>query len=99
MPLKKIYNMIFDINVTTLTIKARLIAGERRTHLPKESVYSSVVWRESVHLSFLAAALNKLDILAGNIQNTYINAPTKERVYIMCDRDWWLVVNSFTSPL
>jgi hypothetical protein len=44
-------------------------------------VYSSVVSRDSVHLAFLIAALNDLEILSADIQNAYLNAPTKERIY------------------
>jgi hypothetical protein len=34
--------------------------------------------RDSVRLAFLAAALNDLDVLAADIQNAYLTAPTKE---------------------
>ena len=30
---------------------------------------------------FLVAALNNLNILSADVQNAYLNAPTKERVY------------------
>ena len=81
-------NMIFDVKMMTLTRKARLVAGEHRKDPPKESVYSSVVSRESVRLAFLVAALNDLDILAGDIQNAYLNAPTNEKVYIICGKEF-----------
>ena len=72
--------IIFDIKMTTLTRKSRLIAGGHRTYPPKESVQSSVASSESVHLIFLAAALNILYILATDIQNIYFNSTTKEKV-------------------
>jgi hypothetical protein len=40
--------------------------------------YSSVVSRESVQIMFLIAALNDLDVLACDIQDAYLNAPTQE---------------------
>ena len=43
--------------------------------------YVSVVSRESVRISFLLAALNNLEILAGDIGNTYLNTMTTERIY------------------
>jgi hypothetical protein len=43
--------------------------------------YSSVISCDSVRLAFLIAALNDLEILLADIQNTYLNAPTKERIY------------------
>ena len=48
---------------------------------PKDMVYASVVSRDSVRLAFLLAALNDLDILAADVQNAYLNAPTTEKVY------------------
>jgi len=57
------------------------MAGGHQTDPPKESVYSSVVSKDSVRLFFLLAALNDLDILAADVQNAYLNAPTKERCY------------------
>ena len=73
-------HMIFDIKMD-LTRKARLVAGGHMTDEPKESTYSSVVSRDSVRLAFMIAALNDLDILSADVQNAYLNAPTKEKVY------------------
>lgn len=38
--------------------------------------YSSVVSRESIHIAFLLAALNKVDIMVTDIGNVYLYAPT-----------------------
>jgi hypothetical protein len=46
-----------------------------------ESVYSSVVTRESVRIMFLVTALNDLDILGADVQNACINVKTSERCY------------------
>jgi Reverse transcriptase (RNA-dependent DNA polymerase) len=73
-------HMIFDIK-SDLTRKARFVAGGNQTEEPSESVYSSVVSRDSIRIAFTIAALNGLKILAGDIQNAYLNAPTKERCY------------------
>ena len=74
-------HMVFDIK-SDLRRKARLVAGGHKTDPPKESTYSSVVSRDSVRIAFTIAALNCLDVLAGDVQNAYLNAPTKERTYI-----------------
>ena len=50
---------------------------------PKESVYSSVVSRESVYLAFLAAILNCFDFIVAYIQNAYSEAITKEMINIV----------------
>ena len=71
-------HMVFDIK-SDLRRKARLVAGGHKTD---PSTYSSVVSRDSVRIAFTIAALNGLDVLAGDVQNAYLNAPTKERTYI-----------------
>jgi hypothetical protein len=48
-----------------------------------DSVYSSVVTRESVRIMLLFAALNDLDILGADIQNAYLQAETKEKIWFM----------------
>jgi hypothetical protein len=75
-------HMIFDVK-SHLTRKARLVAGGHQTDPPKESTYSSIVSRDSMRIAFTLAALNGLDVLAGDIQNAYLNAGTKEKVYTM----------------
>jgi Reverse transcriptase (RNA-dependent DNA polymerase) len=72
--------MVFDIKVD-LTRKARIVAGGHMTDVPKESVYSSVVSRDSVRIALTIASLNQLDVLAADVQNAYLNAPTKEKTY------------------
>jgi len=72
-------HMVFDIKIGDLTRKARFVAGEHKTDPPKDPTYLSVVSRDSIRIAFLVAALNDLDILAADVQNAYLNAPTKER--------------------
>ena len=48
---------------------------------PFSMTYASVVSNDSVRLAFLVAELYDLDILAGDIHNTYLNAPIKEKVF------------------
>jgi hypothetical protein len=73
--------MIFDDVKLDLRRKARYLAGGHQTDPPKDMVYAGVVSRDSVRLVFLLASLNDLDILAADIQNAYLNAPTTEKVY------------------
>jgi Reverse transcriptase (RNA-dependent DNA polymerase) len=74
-------HMIFDVKAETLQRKARFVAGGHLTDPPKDTTYSSVVSRDSVRLFFLIAALNDLDVSSCDVQNAYINAPTKEKVW------------------
>ena len=73
-------HMIFDVKMD-LTRKARLVAGGHQTDPPKESMYSSVVSRESIRIAFTLEALNDLDVLSADVQGAYLNAPMKEKVY------------------
>ena len=60
-----------------LTQKARYVAGGHLTDPPPSMTYESVVVRETVRISLLFSSLNDLNILAGDIQNAYLNAETK----------------------
>ncbi len=51
------------------------------TDPPPSISYSSIVSRDSVHIAFLIAALNGIHILAIDIENAYLNATPRERVY------------------
>jgi len=57
-------------------MKAWLVAGSHVTDPPTNLTYSSSVSHDSVHIAFLVAALNDLDILAADIGNMYLNAET-----------------------
>jgi hypothetical protein len=76
------HNIIFEIKMD-FTRKACLVAGGHKTTPPTQLTYSSVVSRESVRLGFLVAALNDVDIVAADVGNAYLNATTKEKVYII----------------
>jgi Reverse transcriptase (RNA-dependent DNA polymerase) len=49
----------------------------------KDTTYSSVVSQDSIRIAFLIAVLNDLDILAWDIQGAYLNAQTKELIYMV----------------
>ena len=68
--------------------KARYVAGGHLTDPPSSMTYSTVVSRESVRIAFLIAALNNMNILAGDIQNAYLNAPTSEKLYFIAGKEW-----------
>ena len=53
------------------------------TKPPLSMTFSTVVTRESVRIDFLLAGLNKLDVQAADICNTYLNAPCRELIWIV----------------
>ena len=71
--------IIFDVKMD-LTRKSRFVAEGYLTNHPTSVTYASIVSKESVKTTFLLAALNNLEILAGDIGNAYLNAITTEKI-------------------
>ena len=63
--------------------KARLVAGGHMTDPPSEEAYSSVVSIKGMRMCILLAELNKLKIMAGDVGNAYLEAKTKEKIYVI----------------
>jgi hypothetical protein len=61
--------------------KARFVANGNETEAPPSMTYSSVVSRDSVRIALLVAALNDLKLLSCDIQNAYLSADCRERIY------------------
>ena len=79
--------LIFDVKMD-LTRKARYVAGGHLTDPPSSLTYASIVSRETIRIAFLIAALNDPKILTGDIQNAYLNAYTKEKIYFRAGNEW-----------
>ena len=80
-------HLIFNVKFN-LRRNARYAAGGRLTSIPTSMTHSSVVSRESVRIAFLIAALNELEVWAIDIQNVYLNATTKEKVWFIAGDEW-----------
>ena len=63
--------------------KARLVAGGHLTPDPIESIYSGVVSIRSVRLVIFLAKLNILEVWGADIGNAYLEAKTKEKLYVV----------------
>ena len=75
-------HVIWDIKLgENFRRKARLVAGGHVTETPSSITYSSVVARDSVRIALTIAALNGLDILSCDIQNAYLTADCREKIY------------------
>ncbi len=70
----------FDIKMEYFKRKARLVAGGHKTEAPGTITYASVVSRETVRIALKLAALNDLQVKAGDILNASITAPVKEKI-------------------
>ena len=80
-------HLIFEVK-PDLCWKARYVAEGYRSKPPTAMSYASVVGRGSVRIGFLLATLNNLDVLAGDIQNAFLNAPCAEKVYFIGGPEW-----------
>ena len=69
-------HLIFDLR-PDMTRNARYFSGGYLTDFPTYMTYSSVVSRDKVHIGFLMSILNNLDVLARDIQDGFLEAPTK----------------------
>jgi hypothetical protein len=83
-------HIVFDIKMD-FTRKAWFVAGGHTTEAPSSITYSSVVSRDSIHLAFLIAALNDINIMSCDLENAYLNAPCREKIWfeggIECGED------------
>ena len=63
--------------------KARLVAGGHLTPDSIESIYSGVVSIRSLRLVIFLDKLNNLDVWGADIGNAYLEAKTKEKLYVV----------------
>ena len=74
-------HMIFGVRLgENFRRKERLVGRGHTTTAPASVAYSSVVPRDSVRIALTIAALNDLDILACDIQNSYLTAVCIENI-------------------
>ena len=62
---------------------ANLVAGGHLTLDPIDSIYSGVVLTRSLRLSIFLAKLNNLKVWGADIGNAYLEATTREKIYIV----------------
>ena len=75
-------HMIFDIKMgENFRRKACMVAGGHMNESPSSITYSSVVSRDSIRITLKIAALNGLSTLACDIQNAYLTAPYREKIW------------------
>ena len=63
--------------------RARLVADGHLTDTPLDSVYSGVVSLRSLRLVIFLAELNDLELYSSDVGNAYLEAETREKVYII----------------
>ena len=63
--------------------KTRLVADGHLTKEPMETVYSGVVSLRKLRLAMFLAELNNLELWGADVGNAYLQALTREKVYIV----------------
>ena len=58
------------------------------TETPKCMTYSSVVGRETVSIALTIAALNNLQVKAGDVMNAYVKAPCSEKIWTVLGKEF-----------
>ena len=75
-------HVIYDVKLgENLRSKTRLVAGGNVASVPSTMRHSSIVLRESVRLTLLAAAINELDVLSCGMQNADLSALRREKMH------------------
>ena len=74
--------MIFNIKLgENFRRKAIMVSGGHTTKTTSSVTYSSVVSRYLVQIMLMIAALNDLDLQDADIENTYLTAPCREKIW------------------
>ena len=68
--------------------EARYVADRHKTDIRLESVYSGVVTLRGLRIVIFLVELNFLDLRATYIGNVYLEAKTKEKVYIITGKEF-----------
>lgn len=68
--------------------KARLVADGHLTEKPIETIYSSVASTRSIRIVIFLAVLNGLKLWGADIGNAYLEALTKELIYILAGAEF-----------
>jgi hypothetical protein len=75
-------HLIFDVKMgENFRRKARFVAGGHTTDVPSVLTYASVVLCDSVRIALTIAALNGLKLVACDIQNAYLTADCREKIW------------------
>ena len=77
-------HIVFDVKLgENFRRKARYCADGHKTGAPASVTYSTVVSRDSVRILLTIAALNELKVLGADVQNAFLTAPNKEKVWMV----------------
>ena len=77
-------HVFFDIKLgENFMRKARYYADRHKTESPAALTYSTVVSWDSVKIILTTAATNKLKVMGADVQNAFLTAPCKEKIWLI----------------
>ena len=81
-------HLIYDVKIEEFRRKDQLVAGGHMTETPKCMTYSSVVGQETLRIALTIAALNNLQVKAGDVMNAYVTAPSSENIWTVLGKEF-----------
>ena len=78
----KVHHLVFDVKYD-LRRKARLVAGGHVTPPTYDNAYSGIASLRNIRICLLLAKLNGLEMCAADVGNAYLEAYTKEKLYVI----------------
>ena len=82
-------HLVLDVKLD-FTLKARWVKDGHWSPESTTLAYAGVVSRESVRVGLTYSALMDLYVMASDIQNAYLQAPSSEKYFIICGADFGL---------
>ena len=76
-------HLVWDFKMD-FTCKAHWVLDGHKTPNPVGSMYAGVVSHESICIAFTYATLNRLNVCVADIRNTYLQALSSQKDYIIC---------------
>jgi Reverse transcriptase (RNA-dependent DNA polymerase) len=83
-------HMVYDIKHDGRH-KGRLVAGGHLTPIPTDSVYSGVISLRALRLVAFLAELNKLQLWGADVSIAYLEADTREEVYLIAGDEFGIL--------
>ena len=73
-------HLIFDVKLSeNFRKKVRFVADGHILETPASMTYSTVIYRDSVRILLLAAAVNGLEVKGTDVQNVFLSANKSEK--------------------
>ena len=76
-------HLVFDVRMN-FQCKARWVKDGHKTPDLETSNYAGVVYRKSIHILLTHDVLHGVPVMAADIRNAYLQAPTSEKHFVMC---------------